>query len=992
MKRQNTASDKEPLYVDDLGKRKKDYDLRICTWNVRTLYRPGASSQLTAALEKYRADITAIQEMRWTGQGCIKQKSCDIYYSCHAERHEFGCGFVVGHRLRHLVSRFTPVNERLATIRVKAKFFNLTLICAHAPTEEKDEAVKDDFYARLENTYDRAPAHDIKIILGDFNAKVGKEAAFYPAIGKFSLHEETTDNGMRLIDFAAARNMVVSSTRFKHRDIHKATWLSPDQSTRNQIDHVVIDGRHVSSVLDVRSVRGANIDSDHYLVVAKFRTRICRANNARGSTLRKYDISKLQSQQTVTAYSARLSELLRQTTGDDIRSRWNHISHSICASAQEVLGFQSRRARNQWYDDECRMATAEKDAAYRKTLQSNATRAVREKYREKRREERRLFRRKKREQERREREELEQSRNRNDARKFYQQVKRLTEGFKPGAYTCKDEEGNLVTDAQRVLQIWKEHFSTLLSSDEATNPTQSGSSLSTILFDDVTVPPPSHEEVKIAIQRLKNNKAAGADNLSAELFKTGGEELIGSMHQLLSKIWLEESMPSEWSLSTICPILKKGDPGICANYRGISLIPIAYKVLSSVVCERLKPIAETLIGPYQCGFRPGKSTTDQIFTLRQILEKTHEYQINTCHLFVDFKSAFDSPIRDEVYTAMSEFGIPAKLIRLCRMTLSNSRSSVKVGSNLSEPFDTARGFRQGDPLSCALFNLILESVLRKSGVHRTGTIFNRSVQILCYADDIIIIGRTERDVSGAFAAIEKEARKVGLAVNEGKTKYMLSTCRESQRHGTTISLGGYTFERVKEFVYLGSAVNSKNNVSLEIKRRITLANRCYYGLSRQLSSRALSRRTKTTLYKTLILPVLLYGAEAWVVTQSDAAALGVFERKVLRKIFGPLRVGDDYRIRMNHELYELYDDIDVVQRISQQQLRWLGHVVRMDENAPARKVFDARVEGGRRRGRPKLRWRDQVEVHLSRLGVRNWRQRAMNRNAWRTVVGEAVTR
>ena len=193
-------------------------------------------------------------------------------------------------------------------------------------------------------------------------------------------------------------------------------------------------------------------------------------------------------------------------------------------------------------------------------------------------------------------------------------------------------------------------------------------------------------------------------------------------------------------------------------------------------------------------------------------------------------------------------------------------------------------------------------------------------------------------------------------------------------------------------MYLGSAVNSKNNVSLEIKRRITLANRCYYGLSRQLSSRALSRRTKVTLYKTLILPVLLYGAEAWVVTQSDAAALGVFERKVLRKIFGPLRVGDDFRIRMNHELYELYDDIDVVQRISQQQLRWLGHVVRMDENAPAKKVFDAKVEGGRRRGRPKLRWRDQVEAHLTRLGVRNWRQRARNRNAWRTLIDEAVTR
>ena len=124
------------------------------------------------------------------------------------------------------------------------------------------------------------------------------------------------------------------------------------------------------------------------------------------------------------------------------------------------------------------------------------------------------------------------------------------------------------------------------------------------------------------------------------------------MHQLIFKIWLKESMPSDWNLSALCSVLKKGDPTICANYRGISLLPIAYKVLTSVLCERLKPHAKALIGPYQCGFRPGKSTIDQIFTLRQILEKRHENQDKTLHLFVDFKVAFDSPVRDRVFTAM----------------------------------------------------------------------------------------------------------------------------------------------------------------------------------------------------------------------------------------------------------------------------------------------------------------------------------------------------
>ena len=136
------------------------------------------------------------------------------------------------------------------------------------------------------------------------------------------------------------------------------------------------------------------------------------------------------------------------------------------------------------------------------------------------------------------------------------------------------------------------------------------------------------------------HKASGYDGLPAELFKAGGDELIRCMHHLLCNIW---SLKSMTSLSLLCPVLKNGDVTICSNYRSISLLTIPYRILSSVLCERLKPLLNKLIGSYQCGFRPGKSTIDQIFTLRQILEKTQDKQINTFHLIVDSKSAFDTP-------------------------------------------------------------------------------------------------------------------------------------------------------------------------------------------------------------------------------------------------------------------------------------------------------------------------------------------------------------
>ena len=107
----------------------------------------------------------------------------------------------------------------------------------------------------------------------------------------------------------------------------------------------------------------------------------------------------------------------------------------------------------------------------------------------------------------------------------------------------------------------------------------------------------------------------------------------------------------------------------------------------------------------------------------------------------------------------------------------------------------------------------------------------------------------------------------------------------------------------------------KNDISLEVRRCITLANRCYFGLRKQLSKKALSWRTKICLYKSFMLPVLLYGAETWMLTFSDEQALAVFERKILRKIYGLFCDRGEWRIRWNQQLYDIYDDIDVVKRI-----------------------------------------------------------------------------
>jgi hypothetical protein len=150
---------------------------------------------------------------------------------------------------------------------------------------------------------------------------------------------------------------------------------------------------------------------------------------------------------------------------------------------------------------------------------------------------------------------------------------------------------------------------------------------------------------------------------------------------------------------------------------------------------------------------------------------------------------------------------------------------------------------------------------------KRGTILYKSVQILAYTDDIDIIGRSERAVVEAFTKLEEVAQKLGLVINEDKTKFMEATSEPSGK--VSITINNYKFEIVKEFKYLGTIVTSDNNISAEINSRTLMANKCYYGLKNQLQSHYLSRDTKCKLYKTLIRPVITYGSESWTLNKGN---------------------------------------------------------------------------------------------------------------------------
>jgi sorting nexin-29 len=128
------------------------------------------------------------------------------------------------------------------------------------------------------------------------------------------------------------------------------------------------------------------------------------------------------------------------------------------------------------------------------------------------------------------------------------------------------------------------------------------------------------------------------------------------------------------------------------NYRGVVLLCTAYNIFNTMLRNRIEPIAEEII-EYQAGFRSGRSTMDQLFTVSQTLEKCWEYNVNVYQLCVDFKQAYNSMQRKKLDTIMYEFGITPKLVRLVRATMTHTEAQVKVQTDLTTTFKTEQGLK-----------------------------------------------------------------------------------------------------------------------------------------------------------------------------------------------------------------------------------------------------------------------------------------------------------
>lgn len=962
---------------------------RIGTYNIRTLNDPTKTTQIVNEFCRLKLELLGLCEHRLADRGEMKLKAGNANEQVamifsgkpNTEIRSSGVALIMSSHARKALMEWHAVSDRILIARFRTRARPVTVVQLYAPTENEEENVKEIFYSQLASTMRKIKKGDIKIVMGDLNAKVGSDNTHREHImGKEGVGTRN-DNGERFVDFCTDEDLVIGGTLFKHQLSHKVTWYSPDGITRNQIDHITISRKWRRSLLDVRVYRSADVYTDHKLLIGTIQLKLAAIKRTSVPLRRTIDPRRLQNPQHMVSFKKKVHDSLELQQPCDPIERWNSLKGILQKAGEEIIPRIPERRKCYISDgtwDLIKQRKAINDSLNAASTQIEQKR-LSESYHAKEREVKKSARKDRRAWYNSLADQAEQAAKNNQTRELYRLTRQIAgQSSVSVEKPVKDDEGNDITDEALQLEQWTRHFRQVLNVPSNNPPLNSHSEANEakIPQDDQAIDAdcPSLEEVISAVKNLKKGKAPGPDGLYIELFKADVDLVASHLHPIIESMWELGEIPSQMKEALIIKLPKKGDLSLRKNWRGIALQNSINKIIAKIILDRISPVVEPRLRKEQAGFRRGKSCTDQINTLRIIVEQCQELNASLCLLFIDFERAFDSLDQEVMWQILTRYGIPEKLVQLIRELYDEAYLKVVHKEQVGAGFKVTSGVKQGCVLSPLIFNIILDFVLRLATKKAGGIQWTPFIKLLDldYADDIVAMTHTMSEMKNFLSDLVKCASIVGLRINVGKTKLMrinppMRTTRSTSQIPQSLEIDGVAVEEVNEFTYLGSVIATDGGTEFDVRRRITLANVAFGSLRNIWYSKRLTLKLKLKIYQSNVLSVLLYGCETWRVVQSLTSKLQVFVNKCLRKICGiffPERISND-------ELHSRTKQRLVGDIIRQRKWRWIGHTLRKPPDDICRRALNWNPPGQRSRGRPKNTWQLSVRSEALQQGI-NW--------------------
>ena len=675
----------------------------------------------------------------------------------------------------------------------------------------------------------------------------------------------------------------------------------------------------------------------HRLVLCKMRLGVQLIRKKPPVIREKFNIESFDNDSTRDLYKSRLKERIATnpiTAGDTIYTAWSKIKINIISAAEEAIGKRKVNvnaiANKPWFTPEIKTLAAEKRAAYIKYL-SNKTDEQRQQY--------------------------VAVRNRVNA-KITQIKKDYWEKFSTDMqhdlYGGQRRIWNFIrsqkkpVNEQIVVNItpeeWTNHLKSLYNTEEQADLCTITNNIDNYIINKT--------EITTTTNKLKNRKSPGPDKITNEMLKYGGDELMIELSHLYSMIMSTGEVPQEWKSSITIPIYKKGEKKDPRNYRGISLLNTAMKLLTKIITQHLSSTVS--INEEQQGFRQNRSTIDAIFILRQIIEKSIEFNKPAFLCFVDLTQAFDRVQLKDVLKILQERRVSNNIIQVIKQLNTNNSTRIQSGTSTTEEVQISIGIRQGDSLSPMLFNLVMDRIINQvKGVGRGYRMGQTEFKILCYADDAVLIAESEDNLQRMLFEFNQTANKYNMSISIPKTKSM-TISKEPIR--CKLALNDQPIEQVMSFEYLGIIASSSRNTYDEVKTQVNKAARVSGCLHHTIwKNKHMSITSKARIYRTAVRPILTYAAETRADTNRTKRALRTTEMRALRAIAG-VTLRDRQK---SNEIRERCDGMPDVVRWSRGRRReWREHVDRMGNDRLAKAAYKEKPNTTRPLGRPPKRWAD----------------------------------